>query len=85
MISSDARSIRVFLDGALMATCPLSQAGVHRTSGDMHIGDGWIGMLDDLRLYDRVLTAEEISELYNSLFIDGFESGSVSSWMTTAP
>ena len=63
MISSDARSIRVFLDGALMATCPLSQAGLHRTSGDMHIGDGWIGMLDDLRLYAAALSEEQIAAL----------------------
>ena len=43
------------------------------------------GAIDDLRLYDRELTAEEITELYNSLLIDGFESGSTSSWMSSLP
>lgn len=43
------------------------------------------GAIDDLRLYDRELTADEITELYNSLLIDGFESGSMSSWMHAVP
>lgn len=43
------------------------------------------GAIDDLRLYDRELTAGEITELYNSVLIDGFESGSMSSWMQVVP
>lgn len=52
---------------------------------DGETNDRFAGAIDDLRLYDRELTADEISELYNSLFIDGFESGSVSSWMSSVP
>jgi len=52
---------------------------------DGESADRFAGAIDDLRLYDRVLTAEEITELYNSLLIDGFESGSASSWTSTVP
>jgi hypothetical protein len=43
------------------------------------------GAIDDVRIYDTALSAPEINELHNSLFIDGFESGSTSSWMSVSP
>jgi hypothetical protein len=43
------------------------------------------GAIDDVRVYDSALTAGEITELFNSLLVDGFESGSVSSWTSAVP
>jgi len=43
------------------------------------------GAVDDVRVYDSELTSGEVAELFNSLFVDGFESGSVSSWTSVVP
>lgn len=32
-----------------------------------------MGELDDFRIYERALSAEEIMEAFNELFADGFE------------
>lgn len=63
IISSKSRATRVFLDGALVATCPISEAGLRRTTNKLHIGTNWYGMLDDLRLYSTELTESDIAAL----------------------
>lgn len=63
VISSKSRATRVFLDGALVATCPISEAGLRRTSNKLHIGTNWYGMIDDLRLYSSELTGGDIAAL----------------------
>lgn len=85
---SGYRPVFLYVDGALAATnstgcTPGSNADPLGIGID--IADIFAGAIDDLRLYDRELTAEEITELYNSILIDGFESGSASSWTSTAP
>lgn len=42
-------------------------------------GPGLPGLLDDLRVYTRALTAEEVSGLI-PIYADGFESGDTSNW-----
>ena len=39
-----------------------------------------LGTLDELRVHSRVLTDEEVWDLYGMLFADGFESGDTSGW-----
>ena len=63
IISSRGRSMRIFLDGALMATCPLSEAGMRRAAYPLHLGTNWVGLLDDLRIYAGELTDAEIATL----------------------
>ena len=47
----------------------------------------WDGLIDEVRLYERSLTAEEIQFLpppsQSGLFSDSFESGTTNSWSTT--
>ncbi len=44
------------------------------------------GRIDDLRIYDRVLSAAEVAQLADGLpFEDGFESGDTSAWSATVP
>ncbi len=47
----------------------------------------WDGLLDEVRLYDRALSQQEIRDLpgpgSNSIFEDGFESGDTSAWSNT--
>jgi len=60
-----------------------SSLGIGR---DGRWGDYLIGALDDVRLYDRVLTAEEVATLAAGvLFADGFESGGLDAWGASAP
>jgi hypothetical protein len=42
------------------------------------------GAVDDLQLYDRALSAAEVSEVYSAILTDGFESGSTSAWTSVA-
>ncbi len=47
----------------------LSASAMSQGSGPFHIGtnqwgEAYIGMIDDVRIYDRVLTAEQIKEIY---------------------
>ena len=42
------------------------------------------GLVDDLRIYNRVLTPAEIGSL-GGIFADGFESGDVSAWSGSSP
>ncbi|MCD4748462.1 MAG: LamG domain-containing protein, partial [Thermoanaerobaculales bacterium] len=52
---------------------------------DGEMADRFAGAIGDLWVYDRELSAGEITGLYNALFIDGFESGSASAWSTISP
>jgi hypothetical protein len=63
VVSPEARAIRVFIDATLVATCPLSEAGLHQTSQPLRIGASWVGMLDDLRIYAGELSEGEIATL----------------------
>lgn len=60
---------RVYYDGAQVAQFGTGAGGT--TGGQLRIGDttlggnGWNGQLDDLRIYRRALSAEEIAMLYN--------------------
>ena len=45
----------------------------------------WDGLIDEVRIYDRALTAAEILALpppggFVGIFADGFESGDTSAW-----
>jgi hypothetical protein len=43
-----------------------------------------VGRLDDLRIYNRLLTDAEIFELVGGLFADNFDSGNTSNWSKKA-
>jgi len=85
---SGNRPVFLYVDGALAGTTSTGctpESNADPLGIGIDFADIFAGAIDDLRLYDRELTAEKITELYNSLLIDGFESGSASSWTSTAP
>ena len=50
----------------------------------------WDGLIDEVRIYDRALTAGEILALpppggSAAIFSDGFESGGTSAWSSMSP
>ena len=66
--AGDNQKIRVYKDGVLKTYAyPIStlwdklKIGMNRNGGG-----GWIGYIDDFRVYSRALTVDEIEELYES-------------------
>ncbi|MBX3241190.1 MAG: LamG domain-containing protein [Chitinophagaceae bacterium] len=72
-IVSDGMSVKYYLNGAIHSTLPTYSDGYTTdTSTDMYIGSdthGFIenhrGVLDEIRIYNRLLTGEEVKEIYN--------------------
>jgi len=67
------QEIRLYVDGALIGTTPYKTAW--RTDGETYLGcslvtdrftDYWTGMMDDVRIYDRALSGEEMQMLYQN-------------------
>lgn len=57
---------RCYIDGELKATVE-SQGDLHDNASDIYIGNIWgnfFGSIDDVRIYNRALTAEEIYQNY---------------------
>jgi hypothetical protein len=67
----DGTTIRVYIDNVLAGTKnhPGLMEGSGSATGPLVLGffnsSYWQGSIDDLRLYDRVLTTAEIHSLYN--------------------
>jgi len=65
----DRRELRLYVDGKLDVSIPIGPGELNPTSGVVTIGDPrgsgsselW---LDDVRLYRRALSAEEVPHLY---------------------
>jgi hypothetical protein len=80
---------KIYLDGVLDGNNP-DTGGI--TVGDypVFIGDNsqqtgrfWDGLIDDVRIYSRVLSADEISQLAGNILANGgFENGVVEPWST---
>jgi hypothetical protein len=82
--------VSLYVDGSFIETrsigCALSSntapLGIGKDGETQH---RFAGAIDDLRVYDRELTADEVTEVYDSLLVDGFESGSASAWTVLVP
>ncbi len=65
-----AKQIVGWRDGEQIATVDLSTVNTEplRREGltEIHTGEGFVGFLDDLRIYDRPLTDAEVSQIYNA-------------------
>ena len=88
--SGGLHPISLYVDGSFIETrfmgcVPTNNAAPLGIGKDGAAHDRFAGAIDDLRLYDRELAAGEVTELFNSLLIDGFESGSISAWSNTVP
>jgi len=93
----DGSSMLLYLNGDLVGTT--SKTGVLTGNSGVPVWIGgnppegasrpWDGLLDELRIYDRALTAGEIQALPlpnpHVIFGEGFESGDTSGWSATVP
>jgi hypothetical protein len=64
-------NIRIYLNGSLVnsATCTASafnNTAPVKIGGNVSSWQYWYGLIDEVRIYNRALTAEEISDLYNN-------------------
>ncbi|MFL9844879.1 LamG domain-containing protein [Flavobacterium rhizosphaerae] len=55
---------QLYRDGELQQSQPFVNASVGGTAADYFVGSGFTGYLDDLRVYKKVLTAQEVQTLY---------------------
>ena len=66
----EAKQIVGWRDGEQIATIDLSGVNTEplRQEGltEIHTGEGFVGFLDDLRIYDRPLTDAEVSQIYGA-------------------
>jgi concanavalin A-like lectin/glucanase superfamily protein len=73
--AGDGSDFRFYVDGVLVTSTNLVSTGSNGRSSDaardLHIGSndsggsGWDGSIDEVRVYNRVLSADEIKRLYN--------------------
>ena len=82
-------SIKIYLDGILTATNSNSIfSSIYNSSEPLHIGErqdtvnrNWDGKIADVRSYNTVLTATDISDLYNGTDV---QTNLVGHWLTNA-
>lgn len=64
----DGRYLRMYVDGALVGETDTGGTTVRTTTSNLRIGYGYNGytkmLADEVRIYNRVLTDSEISEIY---------------------
>jgi hypothetical protein len=60
--NSVTETLLFYLNGTLLAT--LTPEPYTLASGPLTIGEGWTGSVDDIRVYDGILTASQILSLY---------------------
>eukprot|EP00727_Mastigamoeba_balamuthi_P009245 m51a1_g4943 hypothetical protein (1590) ;mRNA; f:311589-319521 len=67
----DGARMTVWIDGALQATIQnsakqlsLTSPVIHVSPGGVKTGDAFVGMVDELRVYDRALSGAEVQKLY---------------------
>ena len=62
MVSAyDGKTRKLYIEGLIDS----ARAMVPKDAKGIHIGDGGIGSIDDVRIYNRALTAEEVKALYD--------------------
>ena len=86
---------RLYIDGRLVSVQP--QSSVSCGNGDVSQIGAWDfdgggfqtrffkGLVDDVRIYNTALSAEQILQLAPDLFADGFESGDLTAWDAVVP
>jgi hypothetical protein len=94
----DGSTMELFLDGVPVGSTAKSGALSTNAGVGVWIGSNppdasskpWDGLIDEVRIYDRALTAGEILALpppggAPGLFSDGFESGDTDAWSVVVP
>jgi len=62
----DGRRLLLYVDGKLDSSVNAQGTISSNNESNLLIGGSWDGLIDDVRIYNRALNADEISELYDS-------------------
>jgi hypothetical protein len=72
-LTFDGGSLTLYRNGAKVAVAAAASSAAAPNTGPLRIGSGsgdgyqeWFGCLDDIRLYNKVLSAEQVTELYTA-------------------
>ncbi len=68
---------QLFVDGQLVYSAPIEDSEWVPDAQQFILGYGFIGYLDEVRLYDRILDASEVGTLFN---LDEVSAGLTGSW-----
>ncbi|MEI8011076.1 MAG: LamG-like jellyroll fold domain-containing protein [Candidatus Omnitrophota bacterium] len=63
---AEAGTTRLYVNGNLIGTTAFSPGSITRNTGSLGIGSGFHGIIDDVRLYNRALSSNEIQQRYAS-------------------
>lgn len=79
-------SANIYLNGVLEATgtCVDTPTGTTFSIGNRNgsaAGEGTDGVIDDVRVYDRILTAEEVGTIYACRGVDNIINGLLYRWL----
>lgn len=85
-------SVVLFVNGQPAST-GWFQGPLHTSPNNLLIGEmanfapnaNFTGAIDEVRIYDRGISEEEVTVLYSWMFFDGFESSDTSGWTTVEP
>lgn len=71
MLTYDGTTVTLYLDGAEVTTAPLADRVARNVDRAVNIGGSpwgptFDGRLDEVRIYDKALSATEVDELYLS-------------------
>lgn len=59
-----SQTIEHYLNGELLNSVTYDDTCLHGNAADVKVGNNWVGQIDDLMVFQRILTSEEINEIY---------------------
>ena len=81
----DGYKMKLYIDGNLVASCDVSKS-IATSAESLRIGrwttEWFKGIIDEVRIYNRALSAEEIYQIAREVVNGGFETGYASGWVT---
>ena len=73
VLSRDSKNFKAYADGQLLGVLPTNDKtpgyGYDQPKfyvGSRHSGQGFVGLIDEIKIFDRVLSDEEVKKLYTS-------------------
>jgi hypothetical protein len=63
-ISAFANNMKIYVDGALDVDAAVGANILHASGDPVYLGNAFVGIIDDMRIYNRGLSAAEIRALY---------------------
>ena len=88
----DGAQMRVYVNGFQAATVAVTSGSIIDNASlaasigaDLSGALAFDGLIDDVRVHDKALTADQLADGVLFLFADSFESGNTSAWSDTMP